>query len=175
MGMDVYGVDPTTEDGAYFRRNVWGWRPLWTLVECIAEDVEFEAIADVSGHFNDGDGLGAIDAVRLGTILNESVENGKAQIWIDLFNKEKEEAPLEDCTICDATGIRTDQIGIESGWHEKALTPEIAEVVGREFGSCNGCEGRGKKEAFMTWYGVDLDDVKEFANFVTHSGGFEIC
>ena len=65
MGMDVYGVDPTTEDGAYFRRNVWGWRPLWTLVECIAEDVEFEAIADVSGHFNDGDGLGAIDSVRL--------------------------------------------------------------------------------------------------------------
>ena len=27
MGMDVYG----NKNGAYFRRNIWGWRPLAEL------------------------------------------------------------------------------------------------------------------------------------------------
>ena len=29
MGMDVYGRKPKNETGEYFRRNVWGWHPLW--------------------------------------------------------------------------------------------------------------------------------------------------
>ena len=36
MGFDVYGMDPQTEKGHYFRNNVWFWRPLWQLIceEC---------------------------------------------------------------------------------------------------------------------------------------------
>ena len=31
MGMDVYGKSPTTEVGAYFRKTIWGWHPLWDM------------------------------------------------------------------------------------------------------------------------------------------------
>ena len=52
MGMDVYGKAPTAEVGEYFRRNVWGWRPLWDmcldLFPELTEKVEY-------GHSNDGD------------------------------------------------------------------------------------------------------------------------
>jgi hypothetical protein len=28
MGMDVYGKEPKSDKGEYFRNNVWWWRPL---------------------------------------------------------------------------------------------------------------------------------------------------
>jgi hypothetical protein len=33
MGMDVYGRNPTSEAGKYFRANVWSWRPIHALIE----------------------------------------------------------------------------------------------------------------------------------------------
>lgn len=33
MGMDVYGRDPKSKDGEYFRANVWSWRPIHELIQ----------------------------------------------------------------------------------------------------------------------------------------------
>ena len=32
MGMDVYGRDPDSPAGKYFRANVWSWRPIHALI-----------------------------------------------------------------------------------------------------------------------------------------------
>jgi len=172
MGMDVYGKNPTDEGGEYFCRKVWGWHPLWDM--CL--DLVHELAGRVEhGHCNDGDGLNAVDSEALGDALNEAVFDGRVAEWITDRNEIVANLPKEDCHICDSTGIRTDEIGIQDGQPDKALSPEQAIVLGREFGCCNGCDGKGWKEPFASWYEVEVNDATEFATFLRACGGFEIC
>jgi hypothetical protein len=41
-------------------------------------------------------------------------------------------------------------------------------------GWCNGCDGRGVKRPSECDYGFTIDDLKQFAHFARHSGGFAI-
>ena len=172
MGMDVYGKNPANETGQYFRRNVWGWHPLWGYVEDtypeIAELVEH-------AHSNDGDGLGARNSKKLAKLLMSDYTTGKASEYVEERNKALSELPFEECVICKGTGIRTDELGVQSGWPERELAPDIAIIVGRTKGSCNACSGVGKQENWATNYFLEPDDVKEFAEFLENCGGFEIC
>ena len=172
MGMDVYGKEPTNETGAYFRRNVWGWRPLWGCVEDMAPEIAEKV---ESPQHNDGDGLGAEDSIALGQALHRAVLNGRVKTWIEEFRVQQADMPMEDCLICDNTGIRTDETGVQMGQHDKVLDREVAAIVGREFGWCNGCNGLGKRVSIFASYGVEEGCVTEFADFLIHSGGFEIC
>jgi hypothetical protein len=80
-----------------------------------------------------------------------------------------------DCDLCNATGIRADQVGVENKMPERELSAEMAILLGRDKGWCNACNGVGKKESWDTNYEVELDDLKEFAEFLLNCGGFEIC
>jgi hypothetical protein len=172
MGMDVYGKNPTDEVGEYFRRNVWGWHPLWDM--CL--DLFPELAGKVEhGHSNDGDGLNAVDSEALGDALDEAVIDGRIAEWVTERNGLVAALPMEDCGICDGTGIRTDEIGRQAGQHDKALPSEQAIVLGREFGWCNGCDGNGEKAPFASWYGVEVGDATDWAGFLRSCGGFEIC
>jgi hypothetical protein len=172
MGMDVYGKNPKSEKGEYFRRNVWGWRPLWQYVEDvhpeIAELVQYP-------QSNDGDGLGSRNSQKLAKLLKEDIFKGVAEQYVEARNKMLSELPKEDCGLCEATGIRSDEIGVQNGMPERELDPAIAIIVGRTKGWCNGCSGEGKKDPWETSYYLDLDDIQEFAEFLTECGGFEIC
>ncbi|HIG59152.1 MAG TPA: hypothetical protein EYQ21_07160 [Flavobacteriales bacterium] len=56
MGMDVNGINPVSEEGVYFRANVWGWRPLHLLLNHLADDlIDEETMHGMSG--NDGCGV----------------------------------------------------------------------------------------------------------------------
>ena len=83
MGMDVYGKSPTTEKGAYFRKNVWGWHPLWNLCEELSPDVAGKV---EYGHSNDGDGLCAHDARLLGRVLWDALWDGRVDQFIERGN-----------------------------------------------------------------------------------------
>ena len=172
MGMDVYGKNPKSEKGRYFRRNVWGWHPLWGYVEDvhpeIAELVQY-------AHSNDGDGLNATKAAELARLLIDDFESGAATQYVADRNKALSELPLEDCDLCGSTGIRTDEVGTKAGQPEKVLEPEVAIILGRDKGWCNGCGGSGKTAPWETNYYLDEDDVVEFAEFLKDCGGFEIC
>jgi hypothetical protein len=176
MGMDVYGKNPTCEVGKYFRRNVWGWRPLADIcldlapAEC--EPCEY-------WHSNDGDGLGRKQSVALAVRLDAVISNGEAEAYI----KERDDrlAAMKDvaCSICAGSGVRTDAVGVSNGWpltivaeldSDQRPNPRAGQV-----GSCNACGGRGSRRPYDSYYGLDLDDVKEFSAFVRASGGFEIC
>ena len=172
MGMDVYGKNPASEVGEYYRQSIWGWHPLWNYVESFhpefAEQVE-------NAHTNDGDGLEAEPSRQLSLCLKQDLLTGLAKARLDEWEKEKAELPDEPCEYCNSTGIRTDKVGVEHGMDKKELSAEESALYGRRIGSCNGCNGKGSKRPFVTAYGIELDDIREFADFLADCGGFEIC
>lgn len=171
MGMDVYGKKATAEVGEYFRRNVWGWRPLWQYVNVCHPEI---AGLVKYGHSNDGDGLNARKSKLLANEIRENLVNGKAHAYITARALYLSELPKETCEHCEGTGIRTDAIGVEYGMPERELAPEIAIITGRTHGFCNGCSGEGTKDPWETNYSIEITDLEEFANFLEHCGGFEI-
>jgi hypothetical protein len=55
MGMDVYGKNPSSEAGKYFRANVWSWRPIHALIVQLCSDLLDAETIQALG-FNDGAG-----------------------------------------------------------------------------------------------------------------------
>lgn len=51
MGMDVYGKNPSSPEGEYFRANIWSWRPIHQLCELVLK----RQLPEWS--FNDGKGF----------------------------------------------------------------------------------------------------------------------
>jgi len=157
MGMDVSGINPTSDVGSYFRRNVWGWRPLWNYVEDqhadIAAKVEY-------AHSNEGDGLSGEDSRELASRLVADIDSGRAASYIEQRDVELAALPMEPCEHCDATGTRTDAVGVKSGMPEKNW--------------CNGCDGKGEKDPWARSYYLDVQDLIDFADFLADCGGFHI-
>jgi hypothetical protein len=172
MGMDVYGNNPTGKVGEYFRRNVWGWHPLWSYVEDV-----YPEIAELveHAHSNDGDGLGAADSLKLSSLLMHDYKSGKAEEYVQKRLRAIAALPLEDCTLCQNTGIRSDEIGKANGMPEKELSDDLKIITGRTHGWCNACSGSGHKEPWEANYYLEADDILEFAEFLEACGGFEIC
>lgn len=171
MGMDVYGQNPSTEKGEYFRNNVWWWRPLWDYCESVAPHL----CEDISGHTNDGDGLDEISAQELATILLAELANGNTLVYQQKYNEYRASLPREECDLCGSTGIRTDGIGVEMGQPTKELPVEVQILTGRTHGWCNGCNGVGTRESWLASYPFSVDNVAEFAEFLSGCGGFAIC
>tara|TARA_B110000503_G_scaffold49712_1_gene80687 strand:+ start:917 stop:1435 length:519 start_codon:yes stop_codon:yes gene_type:complete len=171
MGMDVYGTNPVSETGRYFRRNIWGWRPLWDYVEIMHPEIA--ALVEY-GHTNDGDGLSGIQSLVLANLLKEDLVSGATDQYIVQRTQALAELPLDDCTICEGTGIRTDEIGSRDGQPVRVLEEAQAIILGRTEGWCNGCNGEGTKENFLLNYDLAPEDVKDFSDFLQDCGGFEI-
>jgi hypothetical protein len=174
MDMDLYGVSPVTEDGTYFRANVWSWRPLWDLIVRYCPDVLSEDDV-VGGHYNDGYEIDAGQATEIAHRLELGLADGGITKYVVEYARQQSELPLVRCDYCDGTGIRTDNVGATQGMIDRELPESTAIVVGRQRGWCNACEGYGESESFLTWYHLDVNIVDEFATFCKNSGGFTIC
>ena len=170
MGMDVVGREPTEKCGEYFRNNVWWWRPLWNYCETAAP----ELCSDVDGQFNDGDGLNAEGASQLADILFREIELGITKSYEEGYREHIANLPRKNCEWCNATGIRTDTVGLDLGFPDRELDEATALVVGRTHGYCNGCHGEGVVDSFEASYPFSVENVQEFALFLRHSGGFQI-
>lgn len=198
MGMDVYGNNPKTKTGEYFRNNVWWWRALASYIlehhYDIASKIHFPELSfdnkedqeafdlqkeNISPedlwHSNSGGTMNEFDTNELVKAIQNDIKTGFLSEWEENYNKWRSELPLEDCTYCNSTGIRTDAIGIQNGYHDKELSPELQILYGRQFGTCNACEGAGKTESFLVNYPFSIDNVKNFVKFLSASGGFTIC
>jgi hypothetical protein len=170
MGMDVYGTKPNNETGEYFRRNVWGWRPLWDY--CVDT---FEIVGDVNGHDNNGEGLNAEKSAILAEQMKADIASGASQDYITARNHKLASLDRPTCDTCAGTGIRTDEVGMFQDMPTRKLSPEMASLTGRTHGFCNACLGEGKKDHWETNYSLDLEDIEEFAEFLENCGGFKIC
>ena len=151
MGMDVYGIEPYTEAGQYFRANVWMWRPLWDYV-CDVCSIDNETRE--RGHYNDGHVIDEDAATSIGMMLRSLLESGVVQKYADHREKSLAALPDEQCEHCEGTGQRNDEF---------------------VQGTCNGCDGKGTVRPFETNYPFDIKWIEEFAEFAKQSGGFEIC
>ena len=151
MGMDVYGVAPTSEVGEYFRNNVWSWRPLWDFV---GESCDLTLEMKRSGHFNDGLQIDELTARRIAKTLFSLLQDGTVATYQRKRDALLEALPDEVCRHCNGTGVRDDSY---------------------VQGECNGCNGTGKVRPFETWYSFSAENVVDFARFCYVSGGFEIC
>jgi hypothetical protein len=152
--MDVYGQNPSDEVGKYFRRNVWGWRPLWNFV--IDHDLIPKTVAR-RGHYNDGAGLDADGSVELSKCLLGLVDSGLAAEYVAKRNAELAALPAVTCYICAGTGGRLPPPTSGAGSHP-----------------CNGCDSKGSKPSYDTYYSLDVQDIAEFAAFLAKCGGFSI-
>lgn len=190
MGMDVYGLRPGGSDGEYFRRNIFFWPPLWSYVIHVGDEELFrehavnwsgeEPNADFDprdpsyGFGNDGYGLDAEGSQKLSSALLDSVVNGEALRYIEALNTHIANIEMVECPHCAGSGIRTDQTGVDMGMPDAELEQTVAVVVGREFGTCNGCSGYGKRRPYGADANLQISDIEEFARFLRLSGGFNI-
>lgn len=197
MGMDVFGIEPKNEKGAYFRNNVWWWRPLWEYCEFVAPEL---TCAVEHGYSNDGDGLDAEDAVLLAKALRKSLRDGTADLYEQTRNEWLASLPIRPCVHCQATGKRTwftnpnephdykpsisydmmeafaNETDTESGGRLPTYTlVEKPEGWIEETKECNGCGGTGGQQHFAKSYPFDKKNVREFATFLANCGGFQIC
>lgn len=153
MGMDVVGTAPTAEVGDYFRNSAWLWHPLWHYCRRVAPEITEKV---QNGHANDGDGLNATDAPRLAAQLREELAAGRTAAYA----RERQESlnAVQDvpCLRC-STEVRAESPKIKA---DPAL--------------CNWCKGSGRMRPPATFFGFDVTNVERFADFLEHSGGFEI-
>ena len=174
MGMDVYGKNPKNESGDYFRNNVWYWRPLWDYCCQVGAEVITEELAE-HGHYNDGAGLDEEESVKLAEALLDELNSGRTEEYERKHREYLASLKREDCSYCEATGIRTDAIGVDMGMPTKELPVETQILTGRTHGWCNACLGVGTVESFDSNYPFTKENVEQFANFLANCGGFEIC
>jgi hypothetical protein len=170
MGMDVIGKNPSTATGEYFRNNIWAWRPLWNY--CV--EVAPEICENVRGDENGGDGLDAADAEQLAQLLLEEIHCGRAARYKKSYDARLARLPRSECSYCDATGIRSDEVGVNMRMPDRELDESSQILFGRTHGWCNGCRGEGKVDHFEMSYPFTVENVQEFAEFCSESGGFEI-
>jgi hypothetical protein len=174
--MDVYGKRPKSETGEYFRRNVWGWRP---LADYVLASHPVRASGCRYWQSNDGAGLGPAASEGLARDLEEDIANGAAAAYVAARDARLAGLPNEPCKHCGGTGIRTDAVGlnmrqpsrvIDEKWSHKPDHPRYGQV-----GWCNGCDGRGWDRPVETFYSLEVEDIRDFAAFLRDCGGFEIC
>lgn len=89
--MDIYGRNPTGENGNYFRRNPWGWRPLADYCIQVAPDI---CAPCKSWHTNDGDGLDADGAAALATALQNEINENRTLAYATRLALAEEQNPL---------------------------------------------------------------------------------
>lgn len=85
MGMDLYGENPSSEKGKYFRNNVWWWRGV--------ADYVLEQHPEIAEHCkewysNGGDGLNEKQSKELARALFNDIDCGKVKSHALKFSRE---------------------------------------------------------------------------------------
>lgn len=159
MGMDVIGKAPTSDTGEYFRNNVWWWRPLARYVCDVAPAITSKCHA---WQTNDGDGLGAADAIALAATLERAIAAGETAAYAEAHAAKLAALKEEPCDLCHGTGTRPD--GLERFGAEWLKASN----------GCNGCQGKGTRPNWDSYYPFTVENAQEFVAFLKDCGGFEI-
>lgn len=159
MGMDVYGKEPSSKVGEYFRNNVWWWQPLATYACEVAPEI---TAACKYWQSNDNDGLDADGSIALANALQVEIDAGRTLIYGKKHNGALEAMANEPCRICEGTGTRLPIPLCGAGDPTKDGI------------KCNGCEGSGYVRPSATMYPFWVENVQAFVAFLRACGGFEI-
>ena len=72
MGFDLSGIKPTSEEGHYFRANVWYWRPIWGFIKQELPDLLTQEQIE-GGEYNSGTVVDAKQAIKIGNYIIDNV------------------------------------------------------------------------------------------------------
>lgn len=179
MGMDVYGLKPTDKVGEYFRRNVWGWHPLWDYCLDLHPDIAGKV---EHGHSNDGDGLGAVNSKKLANRLKADIKSGVAKKYIEDREQAISQMPQQICWLCKGeTKIFTEvslapfveKLSVSLGCSIPAPT-DTKPSEEQQQRDCHVCSATGFVDPWEKNYFLELEDIVEFSKFLEACGGFQI-
>jgi hypothetical protein len=155
MGMDVYGNAPISQEGEYFRANLWGWRPIHYISQVANE--RFELGYDMSGWgYNDGKGLPKTKAKKLADAIEKLVaEYGEFQ------------EPTDKIYICLGMWV---EAGTGSFVGETENLDEVYPIGTLIHNSIVDSKGRHIEPA----HSIDREFLNDWLVFLRNSGGFKI-
>ena len=80
MGMDVYGLKPSSETGKYFQNTAWYWAPLWAYVCKVCPDL-LTSRDITQGEYNNGHKISGKKAAAVGERLLQLIGTGEAEAY----------------------------------------------------------------------------------------------
>ena len=82
-------------DGAYFRNNVWFWRPLWSYVCSICYDILSDKDVE-KGNWNDGKRISKTKAKKIAKRLRKMLEEGHVELTEAKYRQSQERLADDD-------------------------------------------------------------------------------
>jgi hypothetical protein len=82
-------------EGAYFRNNVWYWRPLWNFVTGCCNDILTEKDIE-SGYMNDGHKICKTKAKRIAGRLRKFFDDGSVAAYESWYARSISKLPEDD-------------------------------------------------------------------------------
>jgi hypothetical protein len=104
MGFDIHGRKPTGENGKYFGRTIWGWRPIADYCIHVAPEV---CAPCKDWYTNDGDGLDADGAAALAVALQKEVNENRTLAYAARLASAEEQNALDPEEIPGSRFVRT--------------------------------------------------------------------
>ena len=106
-GENSYAIDPQIKEehddymksryewqestnGAYFRNNVWFWRPLWNFVTAICDDILTRTDIE-SGSYNDGHKISKTKAKRMAVRLDKLLNEGDVAAYESAYRRNQDD------------------------------------------------------------------------------------
>ena len=153
--------------GAYFRNNVWWWRPLWSFVCEHCEDIL--TLEDMNGGcFNDSHLISKRKAEAIAVRLEDVIETEETKAWIQEHmdnleqakrNNKQVDAELEE--LKKIVEVKTGNSDIYPAIYPDKYKKKYDEIY--------------NKRDWASSYPFHKDNVIEFIKFAKQSGGFTIC
>ena len=170
MGFDVWGINAKNQQGEYFRRNVWFWKPLWVYVYEITDGILTEEQKDL-GFYNSGVKITESQCREMVKRLEEEIESGNTKGYENDY-KEHVKSTGKPCDACGGTDTKQDYL----------LSGECCEICfGTGFKKDHYTMGEDcyddKGEMYIKFLRVcpfSEESVKEFVEFLKNCGGFSI-
>ena len=191
MGFDLYGLNPASNDkpdvpdfindedgakayfawqdkteGAYFRANVWYWRPIWAFV-CGASDGIFTDKDRDYGNSNSGHRISMTKSKRIAARLRKLDKGGVIQSWEDEMMEHYNKAKKHNENVQKTLDAITKNCKKEHG--DDIVPADYPEPYNTQWNEAYNQRDWGSS------YPPSRKYIMEFANFAEHSGGFEIC
>jgi len=160
---DVYETD---NPGAYFRNNVWFWRPLWNFVVEACED--YMTVDEIDGGYsNSGHQIEKETAIYIAKKLSEKLADGT----VDTLEREWELKRAKAEAHNKEVRAEMDKISKEcKSKHGNDLVPaNYPEPYNTQWQKAYA------KENWDASYPFSKENIKDFATFCMQSGGFQIC
>ena len=82
-------------DGAYFRNNVWWWRPLWSFVCSICDDILTEKDMEKGG-WNDGHKISKTKSKRIANRLRKFLKEGDVDAYESYYTRKLSQLDKEN-------------------------------------------------------------------------------